>query len=111
VSFTVDPERDTPEVMRKFAEGYGADAERWFWLTGTWPVIDELVRDRFHLTAKKDPEATPGFEVLHDLRMVLVDRAGQIRGYYIAATSDYRANEGELAQLRADVEKLLKSGE
>ncbi len=108
VSFSVDPERDTPEELRKYAEAYGADRSRWSFLTGEWPAIDKLVRNQFKLTAKRQTDAQPGFEVLHDLRFVLMDKKGRIRGYYIASNGEYEAQPEELKKLREDVETLLK---
>lgn len=107
VSFSVDPERDTPEVLRKYAEAYGAD-KRWTFLTGEWPEIDRLVRNQFKLTARRQTDPQPGFEVLHDLRFALVDKRGRIRGYYIASNGDYEPQPEELKKLQQDVAALLK---
>src|SRR6185369_9277822 len=44
VSFTVDPDRDTPEVLRAYADKYGADPEKWWFLTGDKAEIYRLVK-------------------------------------------------------------------
>src|SRR5205823_14482782 len=49
VSFTVDPTKDTPEVLRAYAEKLHAQAGRWDFLTGPQPIIYELSRDGFKL--------------------------------------------------------------
>jgi cytochrome oxidase Cu insertion factor (SCO1/SenC/PrrC family) len=44
VSISIDPERDTPEAMKAFAEKQGADETRWMWLTGTKQNLDFIVK-------------------------------------------------------------------
>jgi protein SCO1/2 len=75
VSFTVDPERDTPPVLETYAKRFGADAGRWKFLTGDPKTLNMLDRDAFKLGT-----LTPTFD--HSTRFVLVDGEGRIRGYY-----------------------------
>jgi protein SCO1/2 len=75
VSFTVDPEHDTPPVLAAYAQRFRAEAGRWFFLTGDRQTIDTLGRDAFKLG---NVDGT----LNHSLRFVLVDRQGRIRGYY-----------------------------
>jgi len=86
VSFSVDPEYDKPQVLQEYAKRYGADPQRWLFLTGEPKVVYALIRDGFHLTAQQNQGAdrTPGNEVMHDVRLVLVDQRGHLRGYYDA---------------------------
>jgi cytochrome oxidase Cu insertion factor (SCO1/SenC/PrrC family) len=79
VSFSVDPERDTPAVLAEYARGYSADAERWYFLTGDKAAIFKLAKESFHLGAADGDATDP---VMHSTRFVLVDRTGKIRGYY-----------------------------
>jgi protein SCO1/2 len=79
VSFSVDPERDTPAVLAEYARGYSADAERWYFLTGDKAAIFKLAKESFHVGAADGNATDP---VMHSTRFVLVDRAGKIRGYY-----------------------------
>jgi protein SCO1/2 len=85
VSISVDPTRDTPEVLRAYAERYRADPERWLFLTGPREAVHALVRDGFHLAVAELPpgerEAAPE-PITHSDRFVLVDPALQIRSYY-----------------------------
>jgi len=90
VSISVDPTFDTPEVLRLYAEKYGADPNRWWFLTGDRGLIDELIEKRFKLTlAITSPEdQKAGAEaVLHSDRLALVDR-GRLVGLYDSRNPD-----------------------
>lgn len=107
VSITVDPERDTREVLARYAGRFGADPERWLFLTGEKEAISHLAQEGFHLSAVEVPpekRATPEASHLHSSRFVLVDRQARIRGYY--PSSDAEA----LQRLRQDVKTLLREG-
>ena len=80
VSFSVDPEKDTPDVLRKYADNLHADPKRWTFLTGPKSTIYKLSHDGFKLGIS-DGSDVQGIPV-HSTRIVLVDRHGQIRGYY-----------------------------
>ena len=76
VSFSVDPETDNPEVLRKYAAKLNADTSRWHFLTGPNEAIGKLVDvEGFKLGSSESILA-------HSTRFVLVDSQGQIRGYY-----------------------------
>jgi protein SCO1/2/putative membrane protein len=81
VSFTLDPESDTPEGLRKFADDQGADPSQWLFLTGAESAIYPLVEKSFFQPARKIPDAEPGRKIDHSFRLMLVDREGKIRGY------------------------------
>ena len=81
VSFGVDPEHDTPEVLAEYGRRLGADPARWSFLHGTRPVIRSLVKDGFKLAVEDGP-ADSVEPILHSTRFVLVDAEGTIRGYY-----------------------------
>ncbi len=85
VSFSVDPERDTPEKLAEYARAYEAEPDAWLFLTGDKSEIHALVQEGFHLSVEDaSPEdiAAGAEPVLHSTRFVLVDAAGRIRGYY-----------------------------
>jgi protein SCO1/2 len=84
VSFSVDPEKDTPEVLRSYAEKLHARDERWKFLTGDRTTIYNLSQNGFKLAATNDASGIP----LHSSRLILVDRSGAIRGYYDATSPD-----------------------
>ncbi len=99
VSITVDPERDTLEVLQRFADGYGALKDRWYFLTGDGAAIQQLANKGFLLSAAASggPAEEP---IIHSNRFVLVDRQGRIRGYYDGT------EEESVAQLLKDLNKL-----
>lgn len=83
VSFTVDPERDTPQALARYADKHQADASRWYFLTGQRDRIIGLIQQGFHLAVAAAPvEADPGGMIAHSPRFVLVDKEARIRGYY-----------------------------
>ena len=100
VSFSVDPEKDTPAVLRSYATKLQAEPGRWDFLTGPKSSIYKLSHDGFKL-AVSDGGDDQGIPV-HSTRMVLVDRHGQIRGYYDATEPDAITN------LVADTNHLLR---
>ena len=77
VSFTVDPEADTPEVLTEYAKRFGAMPERWTFLTGSKTDIYTLTRYGFKLAIDADSNA-----IAHSTKFVLVDKEANIRGYY-----------------------------
>lgn len=79
VSFSVDPTRDTPEVLRAYATRHGVGAD-WYFLTGDRPEIARLLRDGFRVAFADD--GPPTQPITHSDRLVLVDGASRIRGYY-----------------------------
>ena len=91
VSFSVDPERDTPEVLSEYANRYHAEGERWLFLTGDKKTMNHVLT-RFYVNNAEDPN-------LHSLRFALVDSSGQIRGYY--NSEDDEAMEKLLEDARA----------
>lgn len=80
LSLTVDPEHDTPEVLKAYAKTYNAIPGKWYFLTGEKDSIYTLGQKQFFLTAKQNEDDLTDF--LHSERMVLVDKNGWIRGYY-----------------------------
>jgi len=100
VSFSVDPEKDTPAVLRDYAAKLQAESGRWDFLTGSKSTIYKLSHDGFKL-AVSDGRAEQGLPV-HSTRMILVDRRGQIRGYYDATEPD------AITKLVADTSHLLR---
>ena len=85
VTLTTDPEFDTPAVLKTYAGRFGADLNRWCFLTGLKPQIAALGRDSLKLTAiEKKPEdrQSPDDLFIHSTIFVLVDKKGQVRGVY-----------------------------
>ncbi|MGH7535078.1 MAG: SCO family protein, partial [Gemmatimonadales bacterium] len=109
VSFSVDPGRDTPDVLQRYSEKFGGSPpSEWVFLTGSPPEqIQHLIEQGFHLAAQRLPPdtagGTGGYEVMHSPRLLLVDRRGRVRGVYVA-TED----EG-LRQLHTDLDSVLEA--
>jgi cytochrome oxidase Cu insertion factor (SCO1/SenC/PrrC family) len=83
VSFTVDPERDTPAALARYAERFKANADRWLFLTGDKEQIARLVQGGFRLSAAALTDSrSKAAVIMHSPRFVLVDRKSEIRGYY-----------------------------
>ena len=75
VSFTVNPDYDTPEVLKKYAQRFNVDDSSWSFVTGKYDQIQELIADGFKMG---DTEEI----VFHSTRFALVDHEGNLRGYY-----------------------------
>ena len=98
VSFTVDPDYDTPEVLKEYGKQVGATPERWKFLTGPKDQIETTVMKGFLQALAKEPSGAP----VHSTRFVLVDRDGWIRGFP-------DGNDPEIAQkLLMDIGDLLR---
>lgn len=76
VSFSVDPEYDSPSRLSEYAQRFKADPKKWAFLTGDLEVV-RRIQSELHLI--KPGEQDPG---LHSLRFVLMDGEGNARGYY-----------------------------
>lgn len=81
ISFSVDPTRDTPIVLKKYAQDFHADESSWHFLTGSPDAVYAIARGML-ITALPAQADNP---IIHDERFVLVDSQGQIRGFYHAA--------------------------
>ena len=82
VTLTTDPDYDTPAVLKKYAEKFGADPGRWWFLTGSKKQIFDLAVGSLKLTAIEKPEgerASPVDLFVHSTIFVVVDQRGQLR--------------------------------
>jgi protein SCO1/2 len=100
VSITVDPDRDTPKALAAYAAERGAARDRWLFLTGEKQALYDLCVKGFKLPID-DSSGTPAEPIAHSTRFVLVDKQGEIRGYYSATENE------DLNRLSADAKKLL----
>jgi protein SCO1/2 len=101
ISFTVDPERDSPQKLLEYAKHARYDPTRWTFLTGADSAMEALLTQGFRVAMYRevhDGGATPE-ELIHDEHLVLVDGMSRLRGYYAAD------KEG-LAKLRGAVKYL-----
>jgi protein SCO1/2 len=85
VTLTTDADFDTPPVLRVYAERFGADFNRWMFLTGTKQEIAKLAIDSLKLTAieKKPAEReSPQDLFVHSTIFVVADRQARLRGVF-----------------------------
>lgn len=102
LSFSVDPENDTPAVLKQYAAQYAIDASDWTFLTGDVTKIRETAEQGFKIAAEGNAESNAEhYGISHGSHLVLVDAAGQIRGYY--RTLDDQAQ----THLLRDAKRLL----
>lgn len=80
VSFSVDPDTDTPERLASYASTFKADPRHWFFLTGSWTDIEKTVKEGFKMSVMNGDD----LQVIHSEKFVLIDQQGRIRGYYDA---------------------------
>jgi len=95
VCFSVDPETDTPERMRKFGDKYGANPSVWHLLTGPIEITAKLSYEGFKVGTVEAP-------MDHSSRMALVDQDGMIRGYFLGT------DEADMENLSKATERLLE---
>ena len=103
VSFSVDPDNDTPEVLRHYADQYQADPSTWSFATGDATAVKTIAEQGFKIAVEgtADP-AKADFGIAHGTQLVLVDRDLEIRGYY--ASNDGQA----LSALVTDAARLAR---
>ncbi len=120
-SFTINPEYDTPGVLKKYAQDYGITNMDWHLLTGNLNDIYTLANTGFSMFAAEAPEAEGGFE--HSGLFALVDKNGFIRSrvdkfgnpivYYRGAITEQEGEndhgeEEQISILKEDIKKLLE---
>lgn len=104
VSFTVDPDFDTLEVLARYAERHGAQPGRWLFARLEPRPLFELVNAGFKLPVYIDPKAEPASRSIHSTKLVLMDAQGRVRGYYDGLAP------GALDDLERDARKVLAEG-
>ena len=123
VSFSVDPERDTPADLKQYAEMFGIDTKNWKFVTGPEPELRAVVVQGFKSGMERVGAIQPGsprlgspnestggddhnqeslFEILHGERFVLVDDGGEVRGFYSADRAGLNQLKAALTQLKKD---------
>jgi len=97
VAITVDPVKDTPEALRRYAGGHGAKAPGWLFLTGTEEEIGEVAR-RYGIYVKKRPAG----DVDHTFLTSLIDGEGVLRVQYLGVRFDPGEFLGDLRSLLSE---------
>ncbi|MEI8292857.1 MAG: SCO family protein [bacterium] len=98
VSFTVDPEYDSSEVLSLFSKQQGAEPDVWKFLTGTPDAIQKIVVNGLLQPIAKEPDGVPA----HSTRIVIVDGAGWLRGYHEGLDPEV------VQKLMVDIGELLR---
>ena len=119
-SFTINPDFDTPEILKAYATTYGITNPNWHLMTGNQETIYKLANEGFNLYTAQDKEVEGGFE--HSGNFALIDKNGYIRSrmvngnpliFYNGIISEEEKvdDEGineEISILKEDIAKLLK---
>lgn len=100
VSFSIDPERDTPSRFRSLIHERGITAKNWQFLTGDEAYTHLIGNQDYFVSATNDKAAPGGFA--HGDTFTLVDREGRVRGIYKGTIPE------EVDSLERDVRKLLR---
>ncbi|MHB9008788.1 MAG: SCO family protein [Limisphaerales bacterium] len=113
-SLTADPVHDTPEVLGRYAERFGADPGRWLFLSGSQDEIYRLATQDLLLVVadnQADPTAPPEDLFLHSTKLVVIDGEGQVRAAFDGedASSVKRVTEAVHALLEQEQGKSGKS--
>lgn len=101
LSFTINPENDTPDVLLDYANQYGVDLKNWDFLTGDEAATHHLGVKGFLVHARADEDEPGGFA--HSPSLVLIDRSGKIRGVYDGTNTE------EVDLLNQDIRRLLRT--
>jgi protein SCO1/2 len=97
LSISVDPNRDTPAVLHNFAQRYGGATAQWHFVTGTAATVHLLAYTTFHVG-----DVIANME--HSTKFILVDKNGDIRGYYSSFDAD------SIKSMLKDIDTLRKVG-
>ena len=98
VSISVDPEKDTPAVLKEFAKKHNADQPDWRFLTGKLADLKAVVVQGFKQSLDRGDGSPHG--IMHGSHVVLVDPKGMIRGFY-------RSDEQGFLLLARDARRII----
>ncbi|MEM6289659.1 MAG: SCO family protein [Myxococcota bacterium] len=111
VSFSVDPENDTPAVLAAYHDDLGVDDDAWRFVTGELPAITTLLEDGFKLGIGERTETDGLFDIAHSTKLALVDAEGNVRGFYgLDPTPNVDGGLDELYERADRVVMLAKTG-
>ncbi|MCA0230297.1 MAG: SCO family protein [Bacteroidetes bacterium] len=100
LSHTIDPEHDTPAVLKEYAKDLGVSGTQWMFVTGNREKIYEIGEKQYLVVAGADSTAPGGY--IHSGAFVLVDKQKRVRGMYNGT------DEAGTQRLIADIERLRK---
>lgn len=109
ISFTVDPERDSAEALKRYADKYGVDHDTWWFLTGPKKSIYDFAFNELKLGLQDGEGIDTNF--IHTEKFVLMDKQRVVRGYYNgldSASMSKLAEDITLLMLERDKKKRKK---
>lgn len=102
VSFSVDPDRDTRDVLRVYGSRFGAVPAEWHFLTGDRADVEDLLVAGFKLGRPfRGSRPDGGTELTHTSRVVLIDPRGQVRALYHGEALDVQSVVADIRRLTA----------
>jgi protein SCO1 len=100
ISFSVDPENDTPAVLEAYAKARDIDLGSWSFVTGDSTEVRRVAEEGFKIAAEGKADVNSDhYGISHGSHLVLVDRRGNIRGYYRTLDDDAQSRLLEDARL------------
>ncbi|MDA9883345.1 SCO family protein [Flavobacteriaceae bacterium] len=114
ISITIDPNNDTPSILKKYSESLDVKSQNWHFLTGEKDYIYDLANIGFNIFANQNSNFIGGFE--HQGYFALVDKDGYIRSrkdnfgnpiMYYLGINDINAIQQGIAMLTYDIKKLI----
>lgn len=97
VSFSIDPERDTPKALKRFGEKHGADFSNWHFLTGySFEEIQQFADASFHMNLQHNPDND---QVIHGTGFYLVSPKGRV-------LYQYNGMKPDLEEIIRDIQDL-----
>lgn len=104
LSFSVDPERDSVERLRKYGYDHRINPDNWWLLTGDKKEIYDLARHEFFVSVTEGDGGPDDF--IHTEKLILIDKNGHIRGYYDGLDANaVRQCANDIAVLHLEKEK------
>ena len=105
LSFSVTPDIDTPEVLKKYAIEKGVDDSRWNLVTGNKKDIYYLARKSYLAVKTGKPEEL--FDMVHTENFILVDKNKRIRGFYDGTNLDQPTDDPKTKNMQQLLEDIL----
>lgn len=110
LSFSVTPDIDTPQVLKKYALKKGVDDSRWNLVTGDKKDIYYLARKSYLAVKTGKPEEL--YDMVHTENFILVDKNKRIRGFYDGTNLNQPSDDPKaknMQQLLADIIWLVEN--
>jgi len=114
ISITIDPNNDTPSILKKYSETLDVKSQNWHFLTGEKDYIYDLANIGFNIFANQNSNFIGGFE--HQGYFALIDKDGYIRSrkdsfgnpiMYYLGINDINAIQQGIGMLNYDIKKLI----